>query len=70
MYVAELDVLRDEGLAYGKNLQEAGNQVEITMAKGVSHLFMLHDAVLDQAKEYNRRCIDVLRRYVGKAEAV
>lgn len=40
VYPAEIDVLREEGLAYAKKLQEEGDGwVECVVAKGVPHPF-------------------------------
>lgn len=40
VYPAEIDVLREEGLAYAKKLQEEGDGwVECVLAKGVPHPF-------------------------------
>jgi len=38
----EYDVLRDEGIAYGKNLEAAGIKVEINVTKGTIHAFDLN----------------------------
>lgn len=64
-----MDLLYSEGIAYAKRLQEAGNKVEIAVAKASSHMFSNHDEILDAGKEYNTRCISILRRYVGKVGA-
>lgn len=50
--VAENDVLRDEGLAYAKRLQEAGVKVETTTGKGLVHAYFTEMAVFpEQIKE-------------------
>ncbi|EMD42071.1 hypothetical protein CERSUDRAFT_110618 [Gelatoporia subvermispora B] len=41
--VAELDVLRDEGIAYGKKLEEAGAKVTVDLYKGAPHPIMAMD---------------------------
>jgi acetyl esterase/lipase len=41
--VAELDILRDEGIAYGKRLQMAGVPAEIKTYKGAPHPIMAMD---------------------------
>jgi acetyl esterase/lipase len=41
--VAELDILRDEGIAYGKKLQSAGVPVEIKTYEGAPHPIMAMD---------------------------
>ena len=43
--VAELDVLRDEGEAYGRKLQSAGNEVTVVRYGGVIHDFGLLNAL-------------------------
>ena len=41
--VAELDILRDEGLAYAEKLRKAGVMVEIKIYKGAPHPIMAMD---------------------------
>lgn len=41
--VAELDIVRDEGIAYGKKLQKAGIPTEIKTYKGAPHPIMAMD---------------------------
>ena len=41
--VAELDILRDEGLAYAEKLKEAGIDVEVKVYKGSPHPIMAMD---------------------------
>ncbi|KAL4243659.1 AB hydrolase superfamily protein [Abortiporus biennis] len=41
--VAELDILRDEGLAYGEKLKNAGVPVEVKVYKGAPHPIMAQD---------------------------
>ncbi|KAF9822143.1 hypothetical protein IEO21_00137 [Rhodonia placenta] len=43
---AELDILRDEAIAYGEKLQEAGVDVEIKIYKGAPHPIMSMDECL------------------------
>ena len=35
--VCELDILRDEGIAYGEKLKQAGVEVEVLVVKGCPH---------------------------------
>lgn len=50
--VAENDVLRDEGLAYAKRLQEAGVKVETATMQGLVHAYFTEMAVFpEQIKE-------------------
>ena len=41
--VAELDILRDEGIAYGEKLKQAGVAVEVKVYKGAPHPIMAMD---------------------------
>lgn len=59
--VAELDVLRDEGKAYVKKLNEAGSKAELTEYKGVPHTFMMYDKILKASQEYNRDSVKALQ---------
>lgn len=44
--VAELDILRDEGLAYAEKLKKAGHKVETIIYKGSPHPIMAMDGKL------------------------
>lgn len=48
---AEIDPLRDEGEAYGKKLQDSGNEVRTIRISGVTHGFITMDKVTDKADE-------------------
>ena len=41
--VAELDILRDEGIHYGEKLSKFGIEVEIDLYKGAPHRIMVMD---------------------------
>lgn len=43
--VAELDILRDEGIAYGEKLKKAGVPVEVKVYKGAPHPIMAMDGM-------------------------
>jgi len=61
--VNELDILRDEGIAYGEKLRRLGVPVEIKVHKGVPHQIMAMDGVLDCAKGV----ADDITRVLGEA---
>ncbi|TAQ86980.1 hypothetical protein B7494_g4683 [Chlorociboria aeruginascens] len=60
--VGELDVLRDEGIDYGKKLEEAGREVDTRIMKGMPHPFLAMDGVLRQGKETIDGMVGALRR--------
>ncbi|KAH8688773.1 Alpha/Beta hydrolase protein [Talaromyces proteolyticus] len=49
--VGELDVLRGEGEAYAKKLQENGVKAELHVMKGMPHPFLAMDGVLQAGKD-------------------
>ncbi len=55
---AEMDVLRDEGEAYGAKMIKAGSKAEVIRVKGAPHSFSTMDEALDIGKQYNK---DALR---------
>lgn len=58
---AECDVLRDEGEAYARKLEEGGNKVRVKRFKGAPHIFMQMDGVLECGREYNKTVVVALR---------
>jgi acetyl esterase len=58
---AEFDPLRDEGEAYGAQLQAAGIDVVVHRAPGVFHGFFNMDAILDGAKVAQQVAFDAMR---------
>ena len=60
--VAELDVLRDEGLAYAGRLRDAGVPVETIVYDGAAHGFWWMDAALSQADELTTELATRLNR--------
>jgi len=58
---AEYDPLRDEGEAYGAQLEAAGVDVVVHRAPGVFHGFFNMDAILDGAKVAQRVAFDAMR---------
>ena len=59
--VAELDPLRDEGLAYASRLRQAGVDVQVREVAGAAHGFWWMDAALAQADELTAALVPVLR---------
>ncbi|APA05881.1 hypothetical protein SS1G_01731 [Sclerotinia sclerotiorum 1980 UF-70] len=57
---AEMDLLRDEGEAYGEKMNAAGSQAEVIRMKGMPHTFMAMDDILEDGKRYNREAIRAL----------
>jgi len=49
--VAERDILRDEGIAYGEKLKQAGVEVEIQVYKDAPHPIMAQDGVLEVGRQ-------------------
>jgi len=58
---AEYDPLRDEGEAYGAQLDAAGVDVVVHRALGVFHGFFNMDAVLEGAKVAQQVAFDAMR---------
>ncbi len=52
--VAEVDVLRDEGLTYAQKLKSAGVPVNVILFPGAPHGFWWMDAAFGQARELDR----------------
>lgn len=65
IWTAEMDVLRDEGEAYGRKMNDAGSKAEIIRLKGAPHNFAHLDAILESGKMYNRESIRALRDAFG-----
>ncbi|KAH9858146.1 alpha/beta hydrolase fold-domain-containing protein [Lenzites betulinus] len=62
--VAELDILRDEGIAYGEKLKTAGVPVEIQVYKGAPHPIMAMDG---EALEVGKRLVSDAGAALAKA---
>jgi acetyl esterase len=58
--VAELDVLRDEGIAYAERLREADVEAELVIYQGAAHGFWSMDSEMQQAGELT----DQIGRYL------
>lgn len=59
--VCDLDVLRDEGLAYAQRLRDSGVEVTTTVYAGAAHGFWWMDGVMSQAAELTDQLAGVLR---------
>ncbi|KAH7386367.1 putative esterase [Cadophora sp. MPI-SDFR-AT-0126] len=63
---AEMDVLKDEGVAYVGKLRDAGVEAEHVQINGAPHIFMQMDGILEGGKEYNRVTIKALKEALGR----
>jgi len=61
---AEFDPLRDEGEAYAKALEEAGNEVKATRYDGAFHGMLCFPTLLKQSEEMMTEIVHWLRRRV------
>ena len=61
--VAELDPLRDEGLAYAARLRAAGVPAESTVYRGAAHGFWWMDGEMRQAGELDKQLARFLRMH-------
>lgn len=61
--VAENDVLKDEGIAYAKRLQQFGNRAELHIAEGLVHSFFTKNASFGQEIDEN---INRIRNFLHK----
>lgn len=58
---AEMDVLRDEGEAYGKKMNDSGSKAKIHRIRGACHLIAQLDDICEGGKEYNRVVLEALK---------
>ena len=59
--VGELDVLKDEGIAYGKKLTDAGVDVDLKIMAGMPHPFLAMDGALQQGRDAITYMVDSLK---------
>ena len=64
---AGFDPLQDEGIAYGKKLQQAGVPVSFAHYPGMMHGFMTQPRFLDTCREALQHCSDKLSRAFSSA---
>ncbi|KAK6462870.1 putative esterase [Scheffersomyces coipomensis] len=62
--VAECDVLKTEGIEYGKKLEKNGVKTEINVYKGVPHPVMVMDAVIDQGRQLLKDVTNAIKQSV------
>jgi len=60
--VGELDVLKDEGIAYGKKLTDAGVAVDLKIMAGMPHPFLAMDGALQQGRDAISYMVDALKK--------
>ncbi|EJT78541.1 hypothetical protein GGTG_03641 [Gaeumannomyces tritici R3-111a-1] len=60
----ELDVLRDEGVAFGERLRAAGVRADVHVLKGQPHPFLAMDGVLEAGRQAITYFCDALRTMV------
>jgi len=63
--VTELDILRDEGIAYAEKLKDAGVEVSYKVYPKAPHPIMSMDAVLAVGRELVDDAVAVLSRAFG-----
>jgi len=63
--VGELDVLKDEGVAYGKKLTDAGVEVDLKIMAGMPHPFLAMDGALQQGRDAITYMVEALKKSFG-----
>lgn len=61
----EMDLLKDEGKAYGEKMSEAGCEVEYIELKGMPHTLALLDEICEGGKQYHEITTRALRKAFG-----
>lgn len=62
VYVAEIDTLASEGIAYHEKLVEAGTPSTLKVYKGCGHPFGHWDAELDASREFMKESANALKK--------
>jgi len=60
--VTELDILRDEGLAYAEKLRRFGVPVDVAIYKRVPHQVMSMDGLLEEGRKLVTDCVEALKK--------
>jgi acetyl esterase len=63
---AEFDVLRDEGEAYARRMQEAGVKVRLMRCNGMVHGFLSMIGLIKRATQYFEQAAEEIRKMVGE----
>jgi acetyl esterase/lipase len=66
--VGEVDVLREEGIAYANRLSKHDVGVELKVMKGMPHPFLAMDGVLQQGQDTISYMVQTLNEVFGKRE--
>jgi acetyl esterase/lipase len=64
--VGELDVLRDEGVAYAQRLMKNGVEAQLKVMKGMPHPFLAMDGVLKQGRDTISYMVEMLNEVFVK----
>ena len=68
VFVAECDVLHDEGMAYGQRLQQAGVATHLQACPGTAHSFLKYAGVLPEVDAVLAKTYGWLRGVLARAE--
>lgn len=63
--VGELDVLRDEGIAYAEKLKSSGVRADLINFKGMPHPFLAMDEALSQGRDTITAMVEALKEVFG-----